>query len=84
MCRSERVLRPARRGWLRRFSAALELSQRQRRSKLLVEHEGALASEEAGRKRDKEELASAQAAECQELIETVTKAAALEDVELPR
>ena len=63
---------------------ALELSQRQRRSKLLVEHEGALASEEAGRKRDKEELASAQAAECQELIETVTKAAALEDVELPR
>ena len=58
-------------------------SQRQRRSKLLVEHEGALASEEA-RKRDKEELASAQAAECQELIETVTKAAALEDVELPR
>ena len=37
-------------------------------------------AEEAGRKRDKEELASAQAAECQELIETVTKAAALEDV----
>ena len=63
---------------------ALELSQRQRRSKLLVEHEGALMAEEAGRKRDKEELASAQAAECQELIETVTKAAALEDVELPR
>ncbi len=63
---------------------ALELSHKQQRERFLKQQDAATRQMETQWKSETAALTAAQAAEYQQCVELVTKAAALEDVELPR